>query len=764
MSSKKCQNCGCTEIDTDPARGDAVCTGCGSVLEDNIIVSEIQYEENAHGGSSSIGQFVSSDSKGGGGFAGGFHSGLGKESREITLRVARKGIVNLAQQLRLNQHCTDTAFNFFKMALNRNLTRGRKHTHVLAACVYMTCRTEGTPHMLIDFSDVLQICVYELGRTYLRLSQALCINIPAMDPCIYVLRFASRLEFEKKTHEVSLTAIRLLQRMKRDWLHTGRRPSGLCGAALLIAARLHDFNRTPMDIIKIVKIHESTLRKRLFEFGETPSSSLTLDEFMTVDLEEEQDPPAFKAARKRDRDRLQKLIDEEDVDDKVTQLQKEIDKQIEERRSRTGRPKSKLKAGDTPSVDGGYNRADSIKEKEDTERFIVQSTLGTIKKCLLKGDNHNSGEDEDADDDQLIDMSSESMKPSLPKGLGPTIAIMGLEDRLTGSSNKDDNDVQLQETEKEDEGELDLEGIDDDEIDSYIVTEREASTKEHIWMKMNAEYLKEQQEKEERLAKEKEEGKPEKKKRKVTRKPRNNIVANSAGEAIEKMLQEKKISNKINYDVLRSLTDMPISMKQGSEASGEMVNSTGTECIETDLSSRSFEQKTPSEPSCLSYGERKRKLSSDSVIPLEENIFSQGPSPSQGENVQELQVNDVGRLSSDVIIEETTVVERKKTVHFGKTTRSKLLPNIRRENKITPTSIKSSEPVSQVSSEETGQVTELDSKSVVTILDEPDDVEELEEEYEEEHDHDELSVAQLLSQHRGEDDEYYGEYDDEEYV
>ena len=33
------------------------------------------------------------------------------------------------------------------------------------------CRTEGTSHMLIDFSDILQIDVYELGRTYLRLSQ-----------------------------------------------------------------------------------------------------------------------------------------------------------------------------------------------------------------------------------------------------------------------------------------------------------------------------------------------------------------------------------------------------------------------------------------------------------------------------------------------------------------------------------------------------------------------------------------------------------------
>lgn len=34
--------------------------------------------------------------------------------------------------------------------------------------------------LLIDISDVLQICCYELGRTYLKLSQALCINLPSI--------------------------------------------------------------------------------------------------------------------------------------------------------------------------------------------------------------------------------------------------------------------------------------------------------------------------------------------------------------------------------------------------------------------------------------------------------------------------------------------------------------------------------------------------------------------------------------------------------
>lgn len=60
---RACSQCGCTEIDTDPARGDAVCTNCGTVLEDQIIVSEVQYQENSAGGASVIGQFVSNDGK-----------------------------------------------------------------------------------------------------------------------------------------------------------------------------------------------------------------------------------------------------------------------------------------------------------------------------------------------------------------------------------------------------------------------------------------------------------------------------------------------------------------------------------------------------------------------------------------------------------------------------------------------------------------------------------------------------------------------------
>lgn len=85
-STRACQHCGCSEIETDPGRGDAVCTNCGSVLEENIIVSEVQFEENCRGGTSALGQFVSVDGKvTGARLPGNFSHQMGKESRQITL-------------------------------------------------------------------------------------------------------------------------------------------------------------------------------------------------------------------------------------------------------------------------------------------------------------------------------------------------------------------------------------------------------------------------------------------------------------------------------------------------------------------------------------------------------------------------------------------------------------------------------------------------------------------------------------------------------
>lgn len=75
---------------------------------------------------------------------------------------------------------------------------------------------------------------WTLFFTLISISTFFIYFILNLDPCIYIMRFANRLEFADKTHEVSMTAQRLVQRMKKDSLHSGRRPSGLCGAGKLL--------------------------------------------------------------------------------------------------------------------------------------------------------------------------------------------------------------------------------------------------------------------------------------------------------------------------------------------------------------------------------------------------------------------------------------------------------------------------------------------------------------------------------------------------
>uniref|UniRef100_A0A2K6L0J1 BRF1ral transcription factor IIIB subunit n=2 Tax=Rhinopithecus TaxID=542827 RepID=A0A2K6L0J1_RHIBE len=153
-----------------------------------------------------------------------------------------------------------------------------------------------------------------------------------------------------------MTALRLLQRMKRDWMHTGRRPSGLCGAALLVAARMHDFRRTVKEVISVVKVCESTLRKRLTEFEDTPTSQLTIDEFMKIDLEEECDPPSYTAGQRKLRmKQLEQVLSKklEEVEGEISSYQDAIEIELENSRPKVPHPGGRAEGGPRASPGPG---------------------------------------------------------------------------------------------------------------------------------------------------------------------------------------------------------------------------------------------------------------------------------------------------------------------------------------------------------------------------------------------------------------------------
>ena len=144
-----------------------------------------------------------------------------------------------------------------------------------------------------------QINVFKLGQTYLTLVEDLGLRqkkgIGELNPEGLIYRFAEELEFGSDKTKVAEEAVRILKRMERDWMTPGRRPAGVCGAAIILAARMNNYRRTVRELVYIAKVTDITISKRLDEFKYTDSSKLTVTEFLNHGdkVEKYCDPPAY---------------------------------------------------------------------------------------------------------------------------------------------------------------------------------------------------------------------------------------------------------------------------------------------------------------------------------------------------------------------------------------------------------------------------------------------------------------------------------------
>ncbi|KAK4538719.1 hypothetical protein CDCA_CDCA19G4744 [Cyanidium caldarium] len=280
ITAMLCVHCGSQVVDVSPAGGHTTCVLCGHVLEESAVVNEVQFTEGRGGHVNAAGRFVPTGftvpSATGALMAPAGASGAlrfpftHRDSREMTIAAGRRRIATLASQLHLPERFVDAAQRIFALAVQHNFIQGRRTQTVAAAALYIICRRERTSHMLIDFCDVLRINMYALGHIFLKLCRVLHLSLPATDPSFYIHRFAARLQLGAQQEAVSQTALRLIGAMKRDWLSTGRRPAGLCGAALLIAARRHGIRLSQREVGTVVRVGDMTIRQRVLEIEGQP--------------------------------------------------------------------------------------------------------------------------------------------------------------------------------------------------------------------------------------------------------------------------------------------------------------------------------------------------------------------------------------------------------------------------------------------------------------------------------------------------------------
>ncbi|CAH8560974.1 unnamed protein product [Dicrocoelium dendriticum] len=589
----RCSHCGSTKFDEDRARADLVCLDCGMVISQNAISSEVEFIDTGTGVAAAVGRFVSDESQ-----------IAGHESRQVTEHRARRRIDTICGHLRLGGDIATSAFRYYQSALFRGITRGRGALQVAAGCVYLAARQLHVNLMLLDLSDAVGINVYVLGHCYSDLKRHLHLSIPEMDPCLYIERFASQLEFGDKMPAVATTAMRLLQRMKKDWLATGRRPSGLAAAALLVAARIHEFNRNEEDVARIARISQQTARKRLDEFGRTPTSALSIEDFFAVDYEEEQDPPAFSASKKSDE--AVKELDETafaKISAEINELERRIDCELhalaEKRSCRLFLGKlSELDVGQSKGIqylleessdisasprgdeDSNTTRSDASDISQPTKTILREVLDGIIDPQLLDNcaeDLHiltrHSGEEMC----QLLQSVEEARNEAEING-DPRNASESTDDKPDGVKQPKlplfipEAVVPKSEFPDTTDGTLSLEGIDDAELEQeYLLHPREVMIKAAIWYKCNAEYLHSARRK--RLAKKRQQEEDAKNPRKRRtrsaagqRRSRamNKYDSRDKFEPVAEESEDKPISSKINYEALEALVGFPSNVPSSS--------------------------------------------------------------------------------------------------------------------------------------------------------------------------------------------------------
>lgn len=568
-STTKCHVCGSDEIDYDPARGDAACVDCGAVVQQSLIVNEVAFQEDARGRSNLVGQHVRADGQGN--FSA--LAGHSRQATENTMSNARFRILPLASQLRLSSRFTDQALRLFRLAVERNFHKGRRVTNLCCACLYTVCRLGRTPHMLIDFADVSQTNLYVLGNTYLKLTRLLNIQLPVIDPSLYMHRFAAKLEYGEKANDVAMTALRITARMQRDWMTHGRRPAGLCGAALITASMMHNFYRSQREVARVVRIGNVVLRNRLRELDRTATATLTAvqidagggDDGKSTSLRAETlvgdacDPPAFE------RSFLQSQKQTPPVEQGAAA-------------NRDLSPHTELNAtADGTSADVEISRAsvnntslqNTTASNGESEREVNKKLAETerAKKAVESEQVDEMMRQALASDEmQALDKESQIDHRLTEQGASVAAQTNREEDLQSGSG-----DVHTEQTEKDSDDEwvpgqeeVELSDLDEEDTAKYISTEEEFKAKEIVWTETNKDYI-EKQQRLEQMKRERPEdykrlksGRGQKKRRASeiagSEKQRRKDEAAGSGDE-EDLVPKAKPSKKLNYAVLQSLEE-----------------------------------------------------------------------------------------------------------------------------------------------------------------------------------------------------------------
>jgi transcription initiation factor TFIIB len=294
----KCPDCGSTDYWSDKDRGEAGCSKCGRVFDDEytkLIIGMNQgpewraFTQQEKDSRSRVGTPTSYSV-----YDKGLSTAISRVDRDAhgrklplstrlqmwrlkkwhirsrahtsvdrNLAQAMTELDRLSDRLYIPAPIKEKAAVVYRKALEKGTVRGRSIAGIAAASMHYACRATGTPRSLKEIAEASLVDKGVVARYYRVLLRELDdIPMPNPDLLTYASKIAERAGVSGPTQGI---AFRILNEVKKKHIHHGKDPSGLVVAALYIACLQNNEKKIQKDLAEVAGVTEVTLRNRFKE-------------------------------------------------------------------------------------------------------------------------------------------------------------------------------------------------------------------------------------------------------------------------------------------------------------------------------------------------------------------------------------------------------------------------------------------------------------------------------------------------------------------
>lgn len=153
----------------------------------------------------------------------------------------------------------EKASSIYRVALEKNLIRGRSIKSMITAALYAAIRLENNPHTLRELSEASGIEKGVLSKNYKLIVNKLKLKIPVGDPARHIRRICAKAGLDKKVMLEAQRIIRLAQQRK---ITGGKDPRVIAAAATYYICVILKIELTKKDIAKAAGVTEVAIGSR----------------------------------------------------------------------------------------------------------------------------------------------------------------------------------------------------------------------------------------------------------------------------------------------------------------------------------------------------------------------------------------------------------------------------------------------------------------------------------------------------------------------